>query len=98
MRQTKEGDIIANYQAYNLLNKRVEWGNNLPPILEVEYMNGRRKQHQGNQKGYQPPRKRRKVSEQEQEVQQQGSTHGDQEDMQVPEPVQAEAEALEMQG
>ena len=35
VRQTKEGDMIANYQWDNLLNKKGEWGNKLPPILEV---------------------------------------------------------------
>ena len=35
-RQVEEGDQILRHEKYNLLNRRGEWGQNLPPKLGVE--------------------------------------------------------------
>ena len=60
--------MIAHYKGDNLLNKKGEWGNNLPSTLEVEDRNGnRRKQHQDTQRGSQPPKKRPRIEDQVQE-------------------------------
>ena len=34
-RQTREGQLIADFAGGNLLNRRGEWGQNLPPKLEI---------------------------------------------------------------
>merc|ERR1711954_427636 len=34
-RQTREGQLISDYQGGTLLNRRGEWGQNLPPKLEI---------------------------------------------------------------
>ena len=42
-RQTKEGQVIADYKGGTLLNKKGEWGQNLPPKFEIVtegYTNG----------------------------------------------------------
>ena len=34
-RQTREGQLIADFTGGTLLNRRGEWGQNLPPKLEI---------------------------------------------------------------
>ena len=50
--------MIANYTGETVVNKKGEWGNNLPPAMEIETRYGVRRQCQNIQRGWQPSSKR----------------------------------------
>ena len=48
-RQVAEGFAIGNFKGDTLLNRKGEWGNNLPPKLVIEEAVEEKEQHQPGQ-------------------------------------------------
>ena len=56
-RQAHEGQEIADYKGDRIMNRKGEWGSNLPPVLTVEDTNGRIRRDSNQPEG-QPRTKR----------------------------------------
>ena len=56
-RQTKEGQLIEDFKGGNLLNRRGEWGQNLPPKFEIvteQYTNGKKRANKEEERASNP--------------------------------------------
>ena len=60
-RQAHEGHKIAHYRGNKLMNKKGEWGSNLPPVITVEDCNGNVRRSENDADGQPKRKKRRKL-------------------------------------